>query len=83
LALGKTSVSQSRQFAKNSLLFPPDGRTPQSPIFGQDGKFLGTDSEGFKGDIVIMREKTYNALTNNGAETLDHSTFQERKVFTF
>ena len=51
----------------------PDGRAPQSPIFGQDGKFLGTDSEGFKGDIVIMREKTYNALTNNGTETLDHS----------
>ena len=46
---------------------------PESPIFGQDGTFLGTDSEGFKGDIVVMRAETYNALTNNGAETLDHS----------
>lgn len=47
-------------------------QSASSPIFGTDGKFLGTDSEGFKGDIVLMDERDYNRLTNNGSETLDH-----------
>ncbi|MDV7398675.1 hypothetical protein RZS08_45135, partial [Arthrospira platensis SPKY1] len=52
----------------------PDGREPQSPIFDQFGNFLGVDSEGFKGDIVIMRAAAYNSLTNFGTKVLDHST---------
>jgi hypothetical protein len=54
----------------------PDGRAPQSPIFDENGNFLGTDSEGFKGDIVIIPADRYNAWTNNGQRTLDHKITQ-------
>ncbi len=57
-------------------LTDPTGMSASSPIFGTDGKFLGTDSEGFKGDIVIMDEKEYNSWTKadcdvGGDGTLD------------
>ena len=51
----------------------PDGAL-DSPIFGYDGEFLGTDSEGFKGDIVLMNKGAYNILSNGGTETIEHST---------
>jgi len=49
-----------------------DEQSVESPIFDENGNFLGTDSEGFKGDIVIMPSAVYNKLTNNGKKTLDH-----------
>lgn len=55
------------------LYIDPDGRSAYSPIFGEDGQFLGTDSEGFSGEIVIMNEDRYNAYTNGGTKTLDHA----------
>jgi hypothetical protein len=58
-------------------LIDPDGRSAQSPIFDHDGNFLGTDSEGYTGQIVIMRKETYNALTNNGENVLDHNTTEK------
>jgi len=54
------------------LRIDPDGAL-DSPIFDKDGNFLGVDSEGYEGDVVVMRAETYNALTNNGQEVLDHS----------
>jgi RHS repeat-associated protein len=36
----------------------PDGMQVESPIFGHDGNFLGVDSEGYKGDVVVMRAET-------------------------
>ena len=50
----------------------PDGTEPQSPIFDEKGNFLGTDSEGYTGEIIIMNAKTYNNLTDNGKYTLNH-----------
>jgi RHS repeat-associated protein len=50
----------------------PDGGEKNSPIYGTNGKFLGVDSEGYKGKVITMDEALYNNLTNNGANTLDH-----------
>ncbi len=50
----------------------PSGGTTDSPIFDYDGNFLGTDSEGFKGDIIIMTRDQYMAATANGTKILDH-----------
>ena len=50
----------------------PTGMSAESPIFGRDGKFLGLDSEGFSGEIILMDEDKYKYLTNNGEKTLDH-----------
>jgi RHS repeat-associated protein len=58
----------------NPLIFiDPDGRSVDSPIFGKDGKFLGVDSEGYTGDIIVMDEGVYNHLTNSGTNTLGHA----------
>lgn len=43
-----------------------------SPIYGEDGTFLGTDSEGFKGEIIVMNEYVYDRLSDGGSKTLDH-----------
>jgi RHS repeat-associated protein len=51
----------------------PDGMQVESPIFDHDGNFLGVDSEGYKGDVVVMRAETYNAATDNGKQVLDHT----------
>jgi|GEM_PF-3242404 len=51
----------------------PTGMRAESPIFGFDGEFLGVDSEGYGGDIVIMDSDKYKDLTNNGQKTLDHN----------
>lgn len=55
------------------ILIDPDGRSSESPIFGRDGKFLGVDSEGFKGDIIIMDEDKYHARTKDTNDPLDHA----------
>ncbi len=45
-----------------------------SPIFNKDGsKFLGVDSEGYSGDIILMDESDYNTFTGGNNSTLDHS----------
>jgi hypothetical protein len=50
----------------------PDGAEKFSPIFGLNGKYLGNDTEGFSGRVVVMSEARYNILTNNGSKILDH-----------
>ena len=41
----------------NPVMFvDPDGRSASSPIFGTDGKLLGTDSEGWTGEAIVMDE---------------------------
>ena len=79
--IGKwTTIDPAREFASPyvamgnnplSLVDPTGGIT--SPIYTKEGKFLGVDSQGFAGEIVIMGESTFNELTNNGTEILDHS----------
>jgi hypothetical protein len=55
------------------LRVDPNGAL-DSPIFGLDGKFLGTDSEGFEGEIIIMNEGQYNFLSNYGEDVIDHGS---------
>ena len=54
----------------------PTGLAPESPIFGIDGKFLGTDDEGYSGKIIVMDESRYNDLTAscNNNELISHET---------
>lgn len=73
LAVERSWMAPYNYVQNNPILrVDPDGAL-DSPIFDKDGNFLGVDSEGYSGDIVVMRRETYNALTNNGKETLDHS----------
>jgi RHS repeat-associated protein len=52
------------------------------PIFGRSGEFLGVDSEGYSGDIIVMDADKYNMLTNNGQTTLDHSLVMKWAEFS-
>ncbi|MEM9337618.1 MAG: RHS repeat-associated core domain-containing protein [Bacteroidota bacterium] len=69
------TVDPERQFASgyvgmgNNPVIATDPTGGRSPIYDQDGNFLGVDSEGFTGDILIMDENTFNLLGGNG---LDH-----------
>jgi len=64
-------------------LTDPTGMAPEgiSPIYGLNGKFLGTDDEGFNGEILFMDEKVFNSLGgfNNGTDgskkgSISHNT---------
>jgi RHS repeat-associated protein len=52
----------------------PDGKAPTSPIFDPNGNFLGVDSKGYTGEIIIMSAKAYNIVTGYGNNTLDHGS---------
>lgn len=44
-----------------------------SPIFDiATGKFMGVDSEGYKGEILFMKNEDYKRLTSNG-KIIDHN----------
>ena len=60
----------------------PTGMAPESPIFGRRGEFLGVDSEGYSGDIIVMDADKYNMLTKNGETTLDHSQVMKWAEFS-
>lgn len=49
----------------------PDGRAAYSPIYGTNGQFLGTDSQGFKGEILFMQESTFTFM---GGQGMNHNT---------
>jgi hypothetical protein len=49
----------------------PDGRAAYSPIYGTNGQFLGTDSQGFKGNIIFMQESTFMFF---GGQGMNHNT---------
>ena len=42
------------------------------PIFDESGNFLGTDSKGYTGNVVVMNKYVYNRLTDGGKNVLDH-----------
>jgi len=74
------TIDPEKQFASAYLgmgnnpiigIDPTGGK--MSPIFDESGRFLGTDSERYTGDIVIMNKILYNNLTNNGERVLDHN----------
>ncbi|ATL47522.1 hypothetical protein COR50_10280 [Chitinophaga caeni] len=37
----------------------PDGRAAYSPIYGTDGKFLGTDDQGLQGKAIVMKQEDF------------------------
>jgi RHS repeat-associated protein len=37
----------------------PDGMAVNSPIYGQNGDFLGTDDQGLQGKAIVMNEKKF------------------------
>ncbi len=56
----------------------PDGMRVASPIY-VDGLYMGTDDQGFKGDILMMTRDQYKKLDNNTKDqitegTLSHAT---------
>lgn len=51
----------------------PDGGETESPIFDMNtGDFLGTDSDGFQGEMLFMSKDQYNSLSKNGTQIIDH-----------
>ncbi len=52
----------------------PDGR---SPYYDLSGRFLGTDEEGFSGQILIASEDVYNYNVRNGVTSLETSLIQD------
>jgi RHS repeat-associated protein len=68
----------------NNPLFwtDPTGMAPESPIFGRDGEFLGVDSEGYNGDVIVMDADKYKMLSNNGETTLDHGQVMKWAEFS-
>jgi RHS repeat-associated protein len=53
------------------LRIDPNGAL-DSPIFDKDGNFLGVDSEGYTGEIIIMDRTAYNTVSNGGKKILNH-----------
>jgi RHS repeat-associated protein len=50
-----------------------DDEAVSSPIYDKvTGAFLGLDSQGFSGDILYGDQISYNILSNNGDQTIDH-----------
>jgi RHS repeat-associated protein len=62
----------SYMWVGNNPIIGTDPTGGLSPIYGKNGKFLGVDSEGFKGKVITMDEGLFNQLTDNGANILDH-----------
>lgn len=54
----------------NPLSFIDPTGMSSSPIYDHQGTFLGTDSEGFKGEAIFMSRSTFNILGgyNNGTD---------------
>ena len=53
-------------FCNNNPLFftDPTGMSA-SPLYDENGNFLGTDSEGFKGEVRFMKADVYNSIVND------------------
>jgi len=56
----------------NPILFIDPNGTFESPLYDTEGNFLGTDSEGFQGEIIVMSKSVYEKFTDRGQKTLDH-----------
>src|SRR5690606_23035666 len=49
-------------------LIDPDGRAAYSPIYGIDGKFLGTDDRGLQGEAIVMHKANFKqSMSHNEA----------------
>ena len=59
------------------MLVDPDGRSASSPIYDENGNFLGTDSEGFKGEVIVMNRNAFNTISHvfqkQGHEKIPHN----------
>jgi len=45
-----------------------------SPIFDMTGNFLGTDDQGFRGEILFMNRSLYQIISGFGTSTISHKT---------
>lgn len=50
----------------NPMRFIDPDEKSVSPIYGLDGKFLGVDDEGFKGELIFVNKDWFNILGGDG-----------------
>jgi hypothetical protein len=64
------SMSPYCFFNNNPIYYTDPTGMSASPIYDELGTFLGTDSEGFKGEAIFMNRSTFNLLGgyNNGTD---------------
>lgn len=67
----KIEQSFSRAYDENKII-DLEILDNDSPIFDEEGNFLGVDSEGYTGDVIIMNKEKYNELSKGGLQTIDH-----------
>ena len=68
----RPSLTSYNYVQNNPLLRIDATGALDSPIFDRQGNFLGTDSEGFQGDIIIMDKEAYHARIKDTQNPLDH-----------
>jgi len=67
--LAETTMQLYSAFNNNPIFYnDPTGMTAESPIYGTDGAFLGTDNQGLQGKAIVMdAEKFTQGMSHDDA----------------